>query len=102
MPSDKRRRPLAPPNYTQLPNAILDRMTDFGDADLRVMLAVCRQTFGYHRRYAPLSLRDIARITGLGLRHARESAQRLTEIGWLDRKQKGQSFVYKIIIAPPV
>jgi len=54
------------PNYTQAPNDLFDiYMRDMGEAELRVVMAVIRYTFGYHRDECTLSIRDLAEITGL-------------------------------------
>lgn len=56
---------LEPPNYTQLPNAILDTMHDMGEAELRVTLAIARQTFGWHKQKDELSITQLMKLTGL-------------------------------------
>src|SRR3954451_5893776 len=58
-------KPLAPPTYTQIPNEILDAMADMEESELRVLLAICRQTFGWHKESDILSLTDLMRLTGL-------------------------------------
>lgn len=53
------------PNYTQTPNAIYALMPEMSEAELRVTLAVCRQTFGWHREKARLSLSRLEAATGM-------------------------------------
>ena len=53
------------PNYTQTPNAIYALMPEMSEAELRVTLAICRQTFGWHRGKARISLADLERATGM-------------------------------------
>ena len=38
------------PNYTQIPNAILDNMASMTMPEAVVVLAICRQTFGWHKK----------------------------------------------------
>ena len=56
---------IAPPNYTQIPNAVLDRMHEMSEVCLRVVMAVCRQTFGWQKQRDRLSLTQLQRLTGL-------------------------------------
>ena len=53
------------PNYTQTPNAIYALMPEMSEAELRVTLAICRQTFGWHREKARLSLSRLEAATGM-------------------------------------
>jgi phage replication O-like protein O len=54
------------PNYTQIPNDLLDAlMQGMGDAELRVVLAICRMTYGYHRTHAIIGISDLKKMTGL-------------------------------------
>ncbi len=37
------------PNYTQIPNALLDSaMAEMSGAELKITLVVCRRTLGWH------------------------------------------------------
>src|SRR3972149_3352570 len=58
-----------PPNYTQTPNAIFELMADesahLTDAELRVLLAITRQTFGWHRQRDKISLSQLMKLTGM-------------------------------------
>lgn len=54
------------PNYTQIPNLILDDIMRYMDgAELKVTLAIARHTFGFHRERVQLSITDIEGLTGL-------------------------------------
>lgn len=54
------------PNYTQVPNDLFESlMCDMGEAELKVVLCVCRMTFGYHRVRATLGIGDIRKMSGL-------------------------------------
>lgn len=66
--------PFERPNYTNVPNEVLgDRaepglMAEMGMAELKVLLAVCRVTFGFHRRTGGATLRQIQAMTGIANR----------------------------------
>lgn len=53
------------PNYTQIPNAVLDAMADMSDAELRIVVAIARQTFGWHKKRDKISLSHLRRLTGM-------------------------------------
>lgn len=54
------------PNYTQIPNLILDDIMRYMDgAELKVTLAIARQTFGFHREKIKLTISDIEELTSL-------------------------------------
>lgn len=58
------------PNYTQIPNAIFDLMADkdagLTEAELRVILAIARKTFGWHKRRDKISLTQLVKMTAMG------------------------------------
>lgn len=58
-----------PPNYTQIPNALFDLMADkeagLTEAELRVLLAVARKTFGWHKKRDKISLSQLVTMTSL-------------------------------------
>jgi hypothetical protein len=55
------------PNYTQTPNRLFDEIMKEIDtmAELKVTLALIRQTTGWHRRYVTFGIQKIANMTGL-------------------------------------
>lgn len=53
------------PNYTQIPNALLDMAHKMGHAEFKVCLAIARQTFGWHKQRDKLSLSRLEALTGL-------------------------------------
>jgi phage replication O-like protein O len=53
------------PNYTGIPNALFELMPLMKEAELRVVLAICRQTFGWHRKSDRISLSQLKEMTGL-------------------------------------
>lgn len=56
---------VAEPNYTQIPNIILDNMHHMSDAELRVVLAIARKTKGWHKETDELSISQLMKATGL-------------------------------------
>lgn len=86
------------PNYTQIPNAILDGISGFTDAELRVLLCVARQTFGWHRDVFIASVSFIAKATGMSEQGVRNAVAGLLQSGTLTREQYGATFAYAITV----
>lgn len=79
---------LVQPNFTQIPNQLLDNMGDFSHTELRVLLAAMRQTIGYHRESKAMSIQWFMEQTGLsrqGVLNGIEAAQKRQ---WLVESQK--------------
>lgn len=80
------------PNYTQVPNDLLGNfsdvglMADMGLAELKVLLALCRLTFGYHRGEVDTSLSVLERMTGLTRMSVNEGAKALEKRGLISRQ----------------
>ena len=93
---------IAPPNYTQMPNQVLDAMPSLSCAETKVVLAVCRKTFGWHKETALLSLTYLEKMTGLSRQGVVNGLDSLLKRGWLSRTESGQSFEYEVLIESPV
>lgn len=52
-------------SYTKLPNVIIDAMSDMSKAELKVTIAIVRNTFGFHRQTCKLTFSDLEEITGM-------------------------------------
>lgn len=61
------------PNYTQIPNALLDNADKFKPSEFMVLMVICRKTFGWHKDKDVLSLSQLQDLTGLS-RHTIISA----------------------------
>jgi len=92
---------IPPPNYTQVPNVILDHMDHLSDAELRVLLCVCRNTFGWHQDKALCSSSFIAKATGMSVQGVLNGVSRLLKTGVIERQKDGDSFSYWVAIAKP-
>ena len=57
------------PNYTQVPNAIFELMADkdagLTEKELKVLLAIARKTFGWHKKRDKISLTQLEQLTSL-------------------------------------
>lgn len=71
-----------PPEYTQTPNRLFDELLpQLGYAELKVLLCLFRATFGWHRPKATLSIKQIAKATGLSAHHTWDAGDALEKRG---------------------
>lgn len=89
--------PIPKPNYTQVPNVLLDNMHRLSDAELRVLLCICRQTFGWQRGSCKVSTSFIAKATGMSAQGVLNGVQKMLTKGVVARQLDGQSFSYWIV-----
>lgn len=84
------------PNYTQIPNAILDNMASMTMPEAVVVLAICRQTFGWHKKSEKISVSQLQSITGLSKHAVLDALDAALADGWITRKPAGQTFRYTV------
>ncbi len=89
------------PNYTQTPNVFYDEIMPYisSTAELKVTLAVVRQTFGYHKREDQLSLSRLEALTGLSRKSVAEGVKLALERGYVGRRKQGDTYVYGLRVA---
>jgi phage replication O-like protein O len=74
------------PNYTQIPNVILDDyLAVMKPAELRVVLAIARQTFGWHRESEQLSIAELEAMTGMSRQGVLNGLNDAIESGIIER-----------------
>lgn len=88
------------PNFTQTPNLFFDdslrKIKSF--AELKVVLAVVRQTFGWRKDSDKLSHSQLAKLTGLTRRGVINGVNKALEHGFLERQPSGQTFTYRLAL----
>ena len=97
------------PNYTQTPNILFDEiMRDLNGAELKVILAVIRKTFGWHKERDRISLTQLEEMTGLsrqGILNAIHGKKKeksviggLVNKGYIKIIETKQGNVYELIV----
>jgi len=89
------------PDYTQVPNTILDSLPALSEPELRVALIVCRQTFGWHRERAPLSISFLEKASGNCKPAVVAACASLVKRGFLEKEKTNQfngSNSFKLIV----
>ena len=73
------------PNYTQVPNDIFLLMEGMGKAELKVMMALCRLTFGFHKYRCRASLTTLQTMTGLSRPSVLQGASEAVKRGLIEK-----------------
>jgi len=100
---------ITPPNHTQIPNLILGDvlrgnivspglMAELEGSQLKVLLAVCRLTLGFHQEQRRASLKMIGGFTGLSRPAIIDAAKVLESMGLIERLQDGGVTLWKIVV----
>jgi phage replication O-like protein O len=89
---------LAAPNWTQVPNALLDNLHIVSDAELRVLLVVIRQTVGWHRNRHKLSISFLCRATDMSSQGVINATKSLIARGVIVRYPKEDGFEYELVL----
>ena len=86
------------PNYTQAPNAFFDDLLPEIDTvtELKVTLAVMRNTMGFHRKEHEMSLSYLEKATGLSRPAVVDGLKRAMNRGTVARRKVGQSYKYRL------
>lgn len=87
------------PRYTQTPNLFLDEhLPEMGPAETKVVLAIIRQTFGWHKDKDRLSISQLMEMTGLSNRAVIDGTKEALERGIISRRESGNSYEYWLVI----
>lgn len=83
---------IAPPNYTQSPNVFYDEIfKTLTEGELRIVLVLIRQTFGWHKQADRISLGQLAEKTGMLKGSVCRSLNSLIKKNVIEKKKFGES-----------
>lgn len=92
------------PEHTQTPNSFFDvtlpQIKSIGE--LKVLLAIMRQTFGWRKFSDTISMSQLVKITGLSRQGVVNGLQLALEHGFIERAANGQSFSYSLQLVKQV
>jgi len=77
--------------YTQVPNSLFEVMGDMDECELKVVLYICRYTFGYHRDTVKISTRKMADAIGMNTASVAKGAEAAERRGLIERINDGQN-----------
>lgn len=87
------------PNFTQIPNVIFDEMmSDLGNAEFRVLMAICRKTFGWGRAKDRVSLTQIGEMTGLSRQSVIDGISGLVGRGLVEKSTSKLGNSYVVVV----
>ena len=84
------------PNFTQVPNILLDSMAEFTHTEFKVLMFVCRHTFGWQREKKKMSFSYVMEGCGLSREAVNNAFVTLLSKGVLQRSESGNSFEYSL------
>lgn len=74
------------PNYTQIPNIIFDYwMNVLTPGEFKVLLCICRKTFGWNKASDQISAKQIVEMTGLSKHGIKKTLEKLIEHGLVNK-----------------
>lgn len=88
------------PNHTQTPNSFFDdtlRKTE-SMSELKIVLAIIRQTFGWHQDEGRISLSRFQELTGLSRQGALDGIRAAKEHGIIADRREGQNIYYRLLV----
>ena len=92
-------KPIDEPNYTQVPNYIMDHLHEFkSEAELKVVMVIARKTFGWHKERDQISLSQLVTATGMTRSSVVSGLEAAIEHGWIERIPDGLSFSYAVVV----
>jgi len=87
------------PSYTQVPNVLLDeQIQNMSKAELKIILATCRQTFGWQKGRDRISYTQFERLTGLSRASVQEGIKQAVAHKYLRRYEIRNGFEYALVI----
>lgn len=88
-----------PPTYTQVPNLLLDKHVQrMSKAELKIILATCRKTFGWQKGKDRISYTQFEQLTGLSRASVQEGIKQAVAHGYLRRYEVRNGFEYALTI----
>lgn len=88
--------------FTQVPNCILDeKLKDLKSSELKVLMLICRKTFGYQKLKDSISLSQLTKHTGLAKNTVIEAVKGLEKKKVIKKHTNKITHQYSIIIEPP-
>jgi len=81
------------PNYTQIPNIIFDYwMAVLSQSEFKILMCVCRKTFGWHKTSDHISRNQLVKMTGMSANTVQTAIEKLESIGLLFKTQSQNEY----------
>lgn len=87
------------PKFTKTPNLFFDEhLPNMSECECKVVLAIIRKTFGWHRRSQTLSISELCKLTGLSKRGVIDGTKAALDRGVIGRTESGDSYRYWLAV----
>ena len=84
------------PNHTQIPNSVIDNMVFLSGSELKVFIAICRKTIGWHKKTDRISHSQIRELTGLSINALKRGINGLNKKNIIIQEKSPLGYIYKI------
>ena len=73
------------PNFTAIPNVIFDQiMRALNEGEFKLLMAICRYTYGWRKQSDRISLKQLADLTGMDRSNVARARNRLASRGLVE------------------
>ena len=76
------------PNYVQVPHEVFRHLKVLTGNEVKVLLSICRKTFGYHKLTDDISYSQIEEMCGVSRANASRAVKRLCELDLVEKSTK--------------
>lgn len=77
------------PNFTQVPNEIFDKwMSELSGVEFKILMAICRKTFGWDKRKDKISYSQFIDLSGTGRRQISDAIKKLILLDLIEVNSK--------------
>ncbi len=83
-------------NHTQIPNSVIDNMMFLSGSELKVFVAICRKTIGWHKKTDRISHSQIRKMTGLSINSLRKGIDGLKDKKIIVQENTNLGYIYEI------
>jgi phage replication O-like protein O len=81
------------PNFTKIPNLILDQiMPELSKAELKILLCICRKTYGWQKERDRISRSQFKEMTKLGKNNIEVALKSLKEMGIITKTESANKY----------
>jgi phage replication O-like protein O len=84
--------------HWQFPHYLNEHIPAMRHSVLLIVMAVCRQTLGWHKAEDTISYSQFAQLTGLCRQAISDAIQDAIRDGYITRRRSGSSYAYQLVI----
>ena len=83
-------------NHTQISNKFIENMGDHTGGEVKVFIAICRKTIGWHKLTDRISYSQLKEITGMSVNALKSSLLKLKNKNLISQEKVKNGFTYDI------